>query len=164
VSRYSPKPPLVERVQAVLRLLASEIDRLDTLAAERFGLNRTDLRCLDLLSQAGALTPTQLARALGFTSGGITTVVDRLEQAGYARRRPDPADRRRVVVEPTELLARQDAEVFGQLVRGTEALLATYSDAELATIHDFLARARETIAAHADSLAGQPPSPDYSSG
>jgi DNA-binding MarR family transcriptional regulator len=152
MSRQLPARPSVDAVQAELRALSTEIDRLDGLTAECFGLNRTDARCLDLLSQAGALTPTELAHALGFTTGGITTVVDRLERAGYARRRPDPADRRRVIVEATELVAQRAADVFGRLIQSTEALAATYSDADLATIRDFLRRSRETIAAHAETL------------
>ena len=151
--------PLIAAVQAELRDLSTEIDRLDGVAAERFGLNRTDLRCLDLLGRAGALTPTELAHALGFTTGGVTTVIDRLEQAGYARRRPDPADRRRLIVEPTELVHRREAEIFGRLIQSTEALVAAYSDAELGTIRDFLARSRETIAAHAESLLQQSKKP-----
>ncbi len=82
MSRQSPSRPLVRAVQAELRSLSTEIDRLDALAAEAFGLNRTDMRCLDLLGRGGPQTPTELAHALGFTTGGITTVVDRLEQAG----------------------------------------------------------------------------------
>jgi DNA-binding MarR family transcriptional regulator len=155
MSRHSARRPLVAAVQDELRGLGTEVDRLDGLAAERFGLNRTDLRCLDLLGRAGALSPTELARALGFTTGGVTTVIDRLEQAGYARRRPDPADRRRVIVEATALAARREAEVFGGLIRSTAALVATYSDADLATIRDFLGRSRATIAAHAESLLRQ---------
>jgi DNA-binding MarR family transcriptional regulator len=123
--------------------------------AECFGLNRTDMRCLELLGHAGALAPTELANALGFTTGGITTVIDRLERSGYARRRLDPADRRRIIVEATELVARREAEVFGRLVESTEALAAAYSDADLATIRDFLGRSRETIAAHTESLLQQ---------
>ena len=153
MSRQLPATrPLVEAVQVELRALGSEVDRLDGVAAERFGLNRTDMRCLELLGQASALAPTELANALGFTTGGITTVIDRLERAGYARRRPDPADRRRIIVEATELVAQREAEVFGQLIQSTEALAASYSDADLATIRDFLSRTRETIAAHAESL------------
>jgi DNA-binding MarR family transcriptional regulator len=147
--------PLVEAVQAELRGLGNEVDRLDGVAAECFGLNRTDMRCLELLGQAGALAPTELANALGFTTGGMTTVIDRLERAGYARRRPDPADRRRIIVEATELVAQREAEVFGRLIQSTEALASSYSDAELATIRDFLSRSRETIAAHAESLLRQ---------
>jgi DNA-binding MarR family transcriptional regulator len=85
----------------------------------------------------------------------MTTVIDRLEQAGYARRRADPADRRRVIVEPTELLAQRDAEIFGRLIRSTEALVGAYSDADLAIVRDFLSRARATIACHAESLLQQ---------
>ena len=36
---------------------------------------------------------------MGLTTGAVTRVIDRLEQAGYVRRTTDPADRRRVVVE-----------------------------------------------------------------
>jgi DNA-binding MarR family transcriptional regulator len=138
--------PLVAAVAAELRALSTEIDRLDQRAADRFGVNRTDLRALELLGAAGELAPTALAAALGFTTGGVTTVLDRLERAGYVRRRPDPSDRRKLVVEATPLLAVREGEIFGELLRATEALIASYSDAELATIADFLARSRAVIA------------------
>jgi DNA-binding MarR family transcriptional regulator len=155
MSRQASTRLLVGAVQAELRGLGAEVDRLDDVAAEHFGLNRTDLRCLELLGQAGVLTPTELAKALGFTTGGMTTVIDRLERAGYARRRSDSADRRRIIVEATELAAQREAEVFGRLIQTTEALAAAYSDADLATIRDFLGRSRETIAAHVEALLGQ---------
>jgi DNA-binding MarR family transcriptional regulator len=41
-------------------------------------------------------TAGELAAATGLTTGAITAVIDRLERAGYIRRRPDPADRRKV--------------------------------------------------------------------
>jgi DNA-binding MarR family transcriptional regulator len=88
------------------------------------------------------------------TTGGVTTVLDRLERAGYARRRPDPQDRRRVVVEATALLGAREGEIFGELLRATRALLASYADAELATIHDFLGRTRAAISAQASATRG----------
>src|SRR5262245_30017421 len=99
MSESTDSRPLIEAVQAGLRAVATEIDRLDQLSADQFGLNRTDQRALDIVSRLGPLSATALASALGLTTGGITTVIDRLEQAGYARRRPDPVDRRRVLVE-----------------------------------------------------------------
>ena len=69
--------------------------RANTRAADRYGLNRTDMRALDIVGQAGPLAPTALGRLLGFTTGGVTSVLDRLERAGYIRRQPDPSDRRR---------------------------------------------------------------------
>ena len=94
------KRALPRQVAASLRALSTEIDRLDQAAADRYGLNRTDMRALDIVGQAGPLAPTALARLLGFTTGGVTSVLDRLERAGYIARRPDPGDRRRQVGEP----------------------------------------------------------------
>ena len=142
------------QVAASLRALSTEIDRLDHAAAERYGLNRTDMRALDITGQAGPLAPTDLARLLGVTTGGVTTVLDRLERAGYVRRRPDPADRRRQVVEITEVTIARNQEVFGDLIRQTGDLLATYTDEQLKVIHDFLTRTRQLTAAYAGTLSG----------
>jgi DNA-binding MarR family transcriptional regulator len=135
-----------------LRALSTEIDRLDQTAADWYGLNRTDMRALDILGRAGPLAPTALAGLLGFTTGGVTTVLDRLEKAGYIRRRPDPGDRRRQLVETTQATAARDEEVFGDLVRATQDLLTDYTDDELVVIRDFLDRVRQVTAAHADGL------------
>ena len=149
---------LAGQVAGRLRALSTEIDRLDQAAADRYGLNRTDMRALDILGQAGPLAPTDLARQLGFTTGGVTTVLDRLERAGYIRRRPDPADRRRLVVQTTEATAARDAEVFGDLIRATSDLLAAYTDDQLQVIGDFLDRTRQLTGAYADTL-GRPAGP-----
>jgi DNA-binding MarR family transcriptional regulator len=135
-----------------LRALSTEIDRLDQAAADRYGLNRTDMRALDIISQSGPLAPTDLARLLGFTTGGVTTVLDRLERAGYIRRRPASGDRRRLQVEVTEAAADRNAEVFGGLIRQTSDLLATYTDDQLLVIDHFLAGIRQLTAAYADAL------------
>ena len=82
-----PEQALPAQVADGLRARSTEIDRLDQAAADLFGLNRTDMRALDIVGRAGPLTPTDLARLLGFTTGGVTTVLDRLERAGYVRRR-----------------------------------------------------------------------------
>ena len=151
---------LPAQVTGSLRALSTEIDRLDQAAADQYGLNRTDMRALDLVGRAGPLAPTALARLLGFTTGGVTTVLDRLERAGSIRRRPDPADRRRLVVEVTQATSARDAEVFGGLICQTSDLLSGYTDDQLLVIDDFLTRIRQLTAAYADTLSGQdePPS------
>ncbi len=147
----------VDDAQASLRALSTEIDRLDGVAAEQFGLNRTDLRALDLIRRSGILAPTALAGALGFTTGGITAVIDRLERAGYVQRTPDPQDRRRLVLEPTTSVMNRESQIYGRLIAETMALFGSYSDSELALITDFLVRCRQTVAAHADRLAAGEP-------
>lgn len=156
---------LPRQVVASLRGLSTETDRLDQAAADRYGLNRTDMRALDIIGQAGPLAPTDLARRLGFTTGGVTTVLDRLEQAGYIRRRPDPHDRRRQAVEITPATAARDEEVFGDLIRATSELLAAYTDDQLQVIARFLGQHRQLTAAYADALTrGHPAAPPLRTG
>jgi DNA-binding MarR family transcriptional regulator len=152
-------PPRHQQVLAALRALSTEIDLLDHVAAERYGLNPTDMRSLDVIGQVGPLSPTELANRVGFTTGGITTVVDRLEQAGYVRRVADPRDRRRLRIEKTAKTSERDHEVFGRLARMTLESLATYNDNELATIQRFLEGTREITARHAEDLARDAPTP-----
>jgi DNA-binding MarR family transcriptional regulator len=73
---------LVSEVVADLRLLSAAMDRLDEVAAGSYGLNRTDMRALEIVGRSGPLAPTDLAGLLGFTTGGVTTVIDRIERAG----------------------------------------------------------------------------------
>jgi DNA-binding MarR family transcriptional regulator len=146
---------LPAQVTGSLRALSTEMDRLDRAAADLYGLNRTDMRALEIVGRAGPVTPTHLARLLGFTTGGVTTVLDRLERAGYVRRQADAADRRRLVVEVTEATAARDQAAFGDLIRQTGELLATYTEDQLAVIDDFLTRARQLTATYASTLTGR---------
>jgi DNA-binding MarR family transcriptional regulator len=109
--------------------------------AERAGLGATDEKALDLLDRLGPLTAGEIAAHTGLTTAAVTSLIDRLEQRGYARRRRDSADRRRVIVEPDEAGQAEAARFYGG-VQGTFApLIATYSDEQLVTIIDFLNRA-----------------------
>lgn len=60
---------------------------------------------LAALRRAGepyALTPTQLLRTMMLSSGGMTKRLDRLTDAGLIERRPDPNDRRGILVTLTD--------------------------------------------------------------
>ncbi|MGW4038721.1 MarR family winged helix-turn-helix transcriptional regulator [Streptomyces sp. NPDC004778] len=50
----------------------------------------------------GAVRQTELIRALELDPSTVTKMLQRLEQTGHVRRRPDPADRRAVLVEATD--------------------------------------------------------------
>jgi DNA-binding MarR family transcriptional regulator len=158
--------PLVRETLARLRALSAEIDRLDQAAAEHYGLNRTDMRCLDILGREGPLAPTDLARRLGYTTGGMTTLLDRLERMGYARRYADPHDRRRLLVDVTDATRERDQQVFGPLIRAAITVLSAFDDADLGVIGAFLEQVSTLTAAHTAGLlstgkdagaAAQPP-------
>jgi DNA-binding MarR family transcriptional regulator len=139
---------LVHEVIEELRALASEMDALDQAVADRFGLNRTDMRCAGILSRDGPMQPKELAEAMGFTTGGITTVIDRLEESGYAIRRQDRNDRRKVLVESTGLSRRQAAPIYGGLNKRVEEQLSDTDDSELTTVRDFLRNSTSVLKDH----------------
>lgn len=77
------------------------VEKFDDVVCRALGLNRTDGRCFDVVDHQGPISAGDLARAVGLTSGAVTSVIDRLEAKGYVRRASDPGDRRRVLVEVT---------------------------------------------------------------
>jgi DNA-binding MarR family transcriptional regulator len=124
-------------------------------AADRIGLNATDLNCLNILSFSGELTAGELARATGLTTASITGVADRLEEAGYVRRERDPRDRRRVVIRLVLERALQDvAPVFLPLVLGWQGVVTRYTDDELRLIVEFYGQMEQVIRDHLARLRG----------
>jgi DNA-binding MarR family transcriptional regulator len=81
--------------------LAREIEqRLAPVYAEH-GLDGGWFDVLATLRRAGPpyrLRPTDFANALMLTSSGATKRLDRLEEAGYLTRQPDPSDRRGILI------------------------------------------------------------------
>jgi DNA-binding MarR family transcriptional regulator len=136
---------LAEMVMMELRALSTVQDRLDQYAMQRFGINRTDLRALDLIGQAGVISPTALALALGMSTGATSAVLDRLEKAGYASREPDPSHRRRTLVRQTPRTEKLGEEIFAPVISGTMGQAAAYPDATLASIAEFLAAHRALL-------------------
>ncbi|MFK4225666.1 MarR family winged helix-turn-helix transcriptional regulator [Streptomyces sp. NPDC019890] len=54
------------------------------------------------LWDAGPVRQSELIKAVELDPSTVTKMLQRLEQAGHVRRRPDPGDRRAVLVEATE--------------------------------------------------------------
>jgi DNA-binding MarR family transcriptional regulator len=87
------------------------------------------------------ITAGQLAVEMGLTTGAITGIVDRLEQAGFVRRKRDRGDRRQVILEVIMGKVRREVfPLFEQLGQHMSALAASYSPRDLATITDFVER------------------------
>jgi DNA-binding MarR family transcriptional regulator len=128
-------------------------DVVDDLVCQLLGINRTDARCMDILDQHGRMTAGDLAEASRLTTGAITAVIDRLERTGLARRVPDPSDRRRVLVEPTEKAFALATELMVQPMRELYSPMAeAYSDEDLRLILDFTRRGCELQERHAEWL------------
>ena len=140
----------IRRTGALMQLMGQA-------AADRIGINATDLNCLNILSFSGRMTAGELARATGLTTASITGVVDRLEEAGYVTRERDPHDRRRVVVQVVLEKALKDvASVFRPMIRDWQEVAERYSDDELRLIVDFYGRMQEVFRDHIVRLRGAP--------
>jgi DNA-binding MarR family transcriptional regulator len=135
-------------------------DAFDDLVAQRLGLNRTDLRCLDWLFE-GAKTAGQLAAATGLSSAATTTLIDRLERRGLVQRVRDPADRRKVLVELTETGRRETGQFYSPLAQQGARMLERYTDAQLTAMRDHLLSATALIDRHRERLqSDRTPRPD----
>ena len=126
-----------------MRRSQAATDRFDQAVADAIGLNRTDMRCLDVIQREGPVPAGRLADETGLTTGAITTVLDRLERAGFARRTRDPSDRRRVLVE-LDPRARQGAgDYYGEHMAHGERLYRRYSEKELELLLGWVREGRE---------------------
>jgi DNA-binding MarR family transcriptional regulator len=124
--------------------------------AIRFGLSESDIETLEALIDVGASTAGRLSELTGLTSGAVTRVIDRLEQAGFVRRVPDPADRRRVIVEaiPEKVAAVQ--ATLNRVGSASADEIGRYTDAQLTLITDFLTRMEQITRDEATNLRENP--------
>jgi DNA-binding MarR family transcriptional regulator len=137
--------------------LAGDINAVGQAASAQIGINQTDLICLNALFRQGPMSAGQLATAIGLTSGATTTAIDRLERAGYAQRRGDPTDRRKVLVHASEDGANQAFALFDGLLDAVADRAAAYTDQQLAQLHDLVNTFREIVANYAVELRARPP-------
>ncbi|MGZ0150111.1 MarR family winged helix-turn-helix transcriptional regulator [Kribbella sp. WER1] len=148
------KQSLVAEIAGTIARFQDATDRVDAAAAGVLGVNRTDLLCLGLLVRGGPLTAGQLATEAGLSPAAMTAAIERMEQAGYAGRTRDEADRRRVLVAATPAAVRRLAEIYAPLEKLGSARLAKYSVAELETIRDFLGAGIELQDHQAERIRG----------
>ena len=111
-------------------------------AAARQGMTVTDLQVMDLLESTGPSTAGQLADLTGLTTGAITGMLNRLEEAGLVRRERDESDGRRVIVR----LARGKDElhmigpIFDSIGKAWDEMASHYDDEQIAFLLEFLKR------------------------
>jgi len=111
-------------------------------AAARIGMTVTDMQVLEILESSGPMTAGQLADLTGLTTGAITGMLNRLEEAGLVRRARDPDDGRRVIVQlEREKDERQKmSSMFASLGQAWDELASDYDSEQIAFLVKFLKR------------------------
>jgi DNA-binding MarR family transcriptional regulator len=111
-------------------------------AAARIGITVTDMQVIDVLNLTGPMTAGQLADLTGLTTGAITGMLNRLEEAGLVRRERDPSDGRRVIVRlvPDKDEMQKIEAIFDSLGDAWDEMASHYDDKQLAFLLEFLIR------------------------
>jgi DNA-binding MarR family transcriptional regulator len=146
------RPQLLRAIGDRVQAFQDATDEVDEAAAQALHLNRTDLRCLGVLSRLGAVTAGELAAIAGLTRGAMTTALDRLEAAGYARRAEVAADRRSVRVEMTDEAHRKVGALYGPLAEEGLKMLQSYTTTELAVVLRYLEDGQALQGVHAERI------------
>lgn len=115
----------------------NRLERVSNAAIEarlgEHGLSRGEFDVLAALRRSGepyTLAPTALARWMMLSSAAMTNRVDRVEAAGLVERRPDPGDRRGVLVALTPDGKRVVDAAVADHVENEQRLLEPLSEEE----------------------------------
>ena len=116
-----PEKDLIPALRMGLRQLILSGEQFRHVLGRQLQLGSSDLMAMDHLYSDGPLTPRELATRLKMTSGTMTTLLDRVEKAGFLSRNENPQDRRSLLIKVTP--AGQHAmqwvyEQFDDVLRG----------------------------------------------
>ena len=146
------KPDLTDEIVGKLaRRHSTAVVLFHHAIAERLGIGPSDHKCLDLLRERGPMTGSELAAISGLTTGAITGLVARLEQAGYVTRQPHPRDGRMQILQ-LALRVSPIHDVIEPLRRDVTEVLDEFDPQQLAAIARFLTASTELLYRHAALL------------
>ncbi len=114
-----PTDPAGESLAELFWAVARRLRHQSRRTLEPWDVNPGHARALAVLTRHGAMRLSALAEHLHIAPRSTTEVVDGLEERGLVARRPDPADRRATLVEPTDEGTRVGAAI--RTARAAEA-------------------------------------------
>jgi len=144
----STKAKEIARISSLLRSFGVANLAYAISLAERLDMTLSDLAAVEHIYTYGDLTPKQLANNLKMSTGSITALLDRLEEAGYLRRDPHPHDRRSLILHITDHAIEDIRHVQSEFVSEVHQILNRYSEDELQIIEDFLNKLIPVLVKH----------------
>lgn len=140
-------------LEAMNRSLFAVVRQYETFRAEfarAQNVSVTELRAVSRIVEGHSITPKQLASSLELTTGAVTSLVDRLVEAGLVVRQPHPTDRRSLLLAPTAsaeaLTARIVSDFHELLDRGTAHIDDEQLKSFVALLEGIVARGDEPVA------------------
>jgi DNA-binding MarR family transcriptional regulator len=150
--RQSKKERLIAELGEQFRISGIHDIAFDQVVADRLGINRTDLNCMDIIERHGGVTAGELATEAGLTTGAVTAVVDRLERRGYVRRTRDAEDRRKVRIEVAPKFIAEAEKIYGPLFAEWSELMHRPTIEELEAMIEFMRAGNEVKPRHIERV------------
>ncbi|WP_417234216.1 MarR family winged helix-turn-helix transcriptional regulator [Arthrobacter sp.] len=145
--------PAMHPASVLLRKILVLNDTVEYRMRVHLKTNETDFQAMQHLLQSGPMTPSDLAAELHLTTAAVTSVIDRLVQAGHVRRQPHPSDRRRIVIEPTESSVREAMAQLMPMILATDSLVRGMDDAGQLAVTTYLKGVVESMQERIDAMA-----------
>lgn len=132
--------------------LSTSLDGFTAQVRRSLKLNAHERLAVAVLWARGPMTMTDLGAWIPLSRAAVTTLVDRLEDAGLVRRGADPADRRRTVVEVSMASLDRLIPVIEPWSVDTTALIDGLEPSEWVVVSNFLASLMRVSDEHAAKL------------
>ena len=145
MSRQWSRSELAQQLRNEIMGYFGAASDFDERVAKKLKLGRTDMRCLDLIGRLGPLTAGRLAEESGLTTGAVTFILDRLEEAGMVTRRRDTEDRRRVWVEIVPEAQQRLQRLQQPVADEMRQVASQFKVDELQVVRDFMRQAKEVF-------------------
>jgi MarR family transcriptional regulator, organic hydroperoxide resistance regulator len=123
---------------ALLTQVAQTFRSLSDTFMDRIGLHRAQATVLCRLFVRDGLTQSEIAEQLGVQGATMTTMLQRMEEAGLVARRRDPDDNRLVRVYLTDAGRRLERDANTQFMKVEEATFAGLSPQDRASLRRML--------------------------
>ncbi|MFE5475679.1 MarR family winged helix-turn-helix transcriptional regulator [Nocardia sp. NPDC056541] len=124
----------------LLMQVARTLRRRWSAAYAPMGLTPHQARALRVAGEHDGLRLSAIADALRISARSATEVVDALEEADLVTRRPDPTDRRAILVAVTALGKRTLATLTAARTKDADDFFGRLTDDERASLRDILGK------------------------
>lgn len=142
---------VIHDVSRLLRRRYEQYTRADGL-----GLTRTQCAVLAHLARQEGVNQATLAQSLDIEPITLVRLLDRLQEAGFIQRKPDPQDRRAYVLELTAKARPILERIYGLAAKVYEEAQAGLTKAETDQLLSLLQRAKANLARRTGEDAAVP--------
>jgi DNA-binding MarR family transcriptional regulator len=152
-----PFPPaLMERVGFLLSMVKGGAESICMRALAPLGLHVKQFGLLTVLATEGPLSQQELGEWTRHDRSTMVTLIDSLEERGWAKRERNPADRRAYMVQITPSGKRIQARAHKLLLPAEDELLDALSPQEREQLLELLAKVAADIGRPPSEVQAQP--------